>query len=114
MKNYMDCFKRNIFAFSGDKNIILEKHLGICSNIASMMTPYTAETEIVCFQGCLYTNSAFTCEVRIGGELVGCREWIWLPHAIWRSGSTEHFDVESVHVFLPLGLFRRVKIAPHL
>lgn len=101
MQNYMDCFRTNIFAFSHEKNIIQERHLGICSNIASIMTPYLSVTKIIRFQGCPYTNTGFSSEIILNGESVRCSEWVWLPNALLRRGRTDRFHVESLTAVAP-------------
>lgn len=101
MKNYTECFRTNPFAFTNEKNILQERHLGICSNIAAIMTPYSSATKLIRFQGCPYTNTGFSYDVIMEGEAVRCDEWIWLPHAILRRGSTEHFRLESITAVIP-------------
>ena len=101
MHTYMDLFDSCVFAFDGRSSILEDKDIGICADIASMLTPPSSVTAMKGFQGCPYTNTAVDFEVRIDGEKVLCDGWKWLPNAILRRGKTERFSVESVTAVVP-------------
>lgn len=101
MKNYMDYFRTCRYTFSSSKSILAEEHLGICSDISSIMTPECSVAQLNDFQGCPYTNTGFSFDIRVDGEKIKCENWQWLPHAILRSGSTETFGMESLTAVIP-------------
>ena len=70
MASYMDLFDTCVFAFDGKNSILEDKDIGICADIASMLTPPSSVTAMHGFQGCPYTNTAFDFEGRIDGEKV--------------------------------------------
>lgn len=101
MKEYMFLFDTCVFAFDGKNSILEDKDIGICADIASMLTPPSSVTAMKGFQGCPYTNTAFDFEVRVDGEKVKCDSWKWLPNAILRRGAAEQFSMESVTAVVP-------------
>ena len=101
MKNHMDLFDTCVYAFRGENSILEEKDIGICGDIASVLTPPGTATAMKGFQGCPYTNTAFDFEVRIDGERVKTDSWKWLPNAIYREGVTENFALETVTAVVP-------------
>ena len=70
MKNYIGLFDNSPYAFDGKNNILEEKDLGICADIASVLTPENSVTALNCFQGCPYTNTSFNINVILNGERV--------------------------------------------
>ena len=94
MNRYKKLFETCVFAFDRKDNILEEKDIGICADIASILTPESSVSEMKCFQGCPYTNTAFTFDLRIDGEKVRADEWKWLPSAILRRGAANDFSVE--------------------
>ena len=84
--NLLKCFEECVYAFDGDKSILESKDIGICSDIASILTPDTSVAALNCFQGCPYTNTAFDFDICIDGEKVKAGCWRWLPNAIYRKG----------------------------
>jgi len=101
MKDFSKYFDENIFAFDGEKNILLDEHIGITSDIASILTPYSSATALKCFQGIPYTCSPFDFDVRINGEKISCDSWKWLPSAILRTGKTPDLKVETLTAIVP-------------
>lgn len=101
MECYMDLFDSCVFAFDGKNSILEDKDIGICADIASMLTPPSSVTAMHGFQGCPYTNTAFDFEVRIDGEKVKCSNWKWLPNAIFREGVVEKFALSTVTAVVP-------------
>ncbi len=101
MKNYNEYFESNIYAFDGENNIMESKDLGICSDIASILTPEHSVSALKCFQACPYTNTAFDFDVRIDGEKVRCDGWKWLPNAMLRRGHAADFTVETLTAMIP-------------
>lgn len=97
MKNY-DIFNTNIFAFHSCDNIMDSEDLGICSNMASMITQEYSVAALESFQGCPYTNSGFRFDVRVNGERFRVDKWDWLPNAIRRHGAYKALEVESITV----------------
>ena len=51
MKNYEAHFWTNKFCFSSENNILEEKDLGICADIASILTTESSVAAMNCFQG---------------------------------------------------------------
>ena len=101
MKNYIGLFDSSPFAFDGKNNILEEKDLGICADIASVLTPENSVTALNCFQGCPYTNTSFNINVILNGERVKTASWKWLPSAMLRKGETSDFSVETLTVIVP-------------
>ena len=101
MENYINAFYNSPYAFTNEKNILEDKDIGIVSNTASVMTPPRSVSELRCIQSCPYTNGAFELDLRIDGERVLAKEWIWLPNAILRRGEAENFSVESIAAVVP-------------
>lgn len=99
--DYKSHFINSIFAFSSEKNIIEEKDLGICANIASVRTPEYSVCAAESFQGCPYTDTAFKLDVHIDGERVRTKKWTWLPNAMLRFGDCEGFEAETLIAVVP-------------
>ena len=99
--NYMEMFDDNIFHFDSTKNILEEKDLGICADIASILTPEYSATALNCFQGCPYTNTGFKFNVIIDGAQVKTKKWTWLPNAMRRFGKSDNFELETVSAVIP-------------
>lgn len=101
MKNYLEMFDNCVYAFDGEYSILHTSHIGICSDIASLLTPDTSVNALKGFQAMPYSNSALDYEVRIDGERIKCDSWKWLPNAILRCGHTRNFDVKSLTALVP-------------
>jgi len=101
MKNFEAYFDNNIFAFDGEKNILIDEHIGIASDIASILTPYSSAAALKCFQGIPYTCTPFDLDVRINGEKIDCTSWKWLPCAVLRNGKTPDFTVKTLTAIVP-------------
>ena len=99
--DYKSLFDSSVYAFCGDKNVMEEKDLGICANIASVRTPEYSVCAAESFQGCPYTDTGFKLDLRIDGERVKTKNWKWLPNAMLRLGETEEFSVESLISVVP-------------
>lgn len=84
--NYFNKIKQNIFYFNSNENLIQNKFVGICADIASVMTPESSVFALNTFQGCPVTNTAFNLEIRIDGETIKAQNWHWIPNAILREG----------------------------
>jgi len=89
-------FKESKFAFSKEKNILCDGHLGISGNKLSVLTPESSVGKVNCLQACPYTNSAFKMDIRIGGERVAANNWRWLPNAMLRCGETNKYRLETI------------------
>lgn len=96
MKDYINLFESNIFAFDSSNNTMEEKNLGICGDIASLITPEYSVAAMDGFQGCPYTNTAFHVDTFIDGERVKCKHWKWLPNAILRQGKAKQFALDTI------------------
>ena len=101
MSDYLKLFDTCPYAFKGEKSILAERHLGICADIASVLTPPASVSALDCFQGCPYTNTAFDFDIRYDGERVKCEGWTWLPNAILREGKTDAFSVRTLTAMIP-------------
>ena len=101
MKKYMDLFNSSVYAFDSEDSILEAKDIGIAADICSVMTPDSTVFAMKSHQGCPYTNTAFTFDLKVGGETVRCRSWKWLPNAIVRSGGTRRFDVATLTAVVP-------------
>lgn len=102
MTNYKSLFDTNIYRFDGSNNILEDKDLGICADIASVLTPGTYVAVCECFQGCPYTDTGFHLDIITDGERrVKAKKWVWLPNAMLRQGSTEKFDIETITAVVP-------------
>ena len=101
MKIYADYFSRCVYAFDSKDNIMEEKDLGICADIASMLTPEYSVSAMECQQGCPYTNTGFRFEVRLDGERVKCDGWKWLPNAMLRWGTSRNYKVKTLTAVIP-------------
>lgn len=101
MPTYMDLFDSCVFAFDGKNSILEDKDIGICADVASMLTPPSSVTAMKGFQGCPYTNTTFSFDLWIDGEKVKSDGWKWLPNAILRWGSTKNFTVQTVTAVAP-------------
>lgn len=101
MEKVMGLFDSCVFAFDGKNSILEDKDIGICADLASMLTPPSSVTAMKGFQGCPYTNTGFDFEIWLDGEKIKCRDWKWLPNAIWRKGETKNFSMETVTAVVP-------------
>jgi len=101
MNGYAKYFSSCVYAFDGKDSILWDKDIGICADVASLMTPPRSVSAMECFQGCPYTNTAFSFDLRIDGETVRCGRWQWLPNAILRSGAAKHFSVQTLTAVVP-------------
>ena len=59
MQAYMELFEKSVYAFDGKDNILEDKNIGICANVASVLTSPHTVTGMEGFQGCPYTNTGF-------------------------------------------------------
>lgn len=98
MKEYISHFKNSIYKFQSEKNILEEKDLGICADIASLRTPEYSFAACDCFQGCPLTDTGFHFDLILNGEKISAKSWEWLPSAMRRFGSFDNFDAESLTV----------------
>ena len=101
MESYMNLFDTCVYTFSSKDNILEEKDLGISSDISSIRTPEHSVAALNCFQGCPYTNTGFTFDVRLDGEKFRCNSWQWLPDAMHRHGSNDSFQLDTLTVVVP-------------
>lgn len=102
MKNYMSCFFDSKYRFQNKYNILESHHLGICTDIASLRTPYYSAMACECFQGCPYSDTGFAFDIIIDGKRkIAPVEWIWLPNAILRKSETDDFKIETVTAVIP-------------
>ncbi len=99
--DYMRLFEACPFAFESENNILEEKDLGITSDISSLLTPERSVSAVECFQGCPYTASKFSLELRIDGERLRTNSWKWLPNAMLRYGEGKNFKVETLTAMVP-------------
>ena len=101
MSDYKSLFDSSVYAFLSEKNIMEEKDLGICANVASVRTPEYSVCAAESFQGCPYTDTGFKLDLRIDGERVKTKSWKWLPNAMLRFGESEELEVESLTAVVP-------------
>ena len=96
MKSYAKYFSNCVFSFQSKNNILEEKDLGICSNIASMLTPESSVAAANCLQACPYTASDMQFDIRFNGEKIRASTWDWLPTAMRRRGRSQRLSVETL------------------
>ncbi|MBQ4527145.1 MAG: hypothetical protein II998_03645 [Clostridia bacterium] len=110
--DYIEKIKENIFYFNENGNILQNKFLGICADIASVMTPDSSVFALNTFQGCPITNTAFKFEIRIDGETIKTKNWHWVPNAIVREGNCGCWSAETLTVVAPYGrgVVQKIKI----
>ncbi len=101
MKNYTDYFETSVYAYKSKYSILDSKDIGICADIASLMTPEYSVSAADCFQGCPYTDTGFHLDIITDGERIKVKEWVWLPNAIKRFGETDCFSVETLTAVIP-------------
>ena len=101
MSKFVNLFDTCVYAYDGKYSILEDKDIGICADIASMLTPPSSVTAMKGFQGCPYTNTTFSFDLWIDGEKVKCDGWKWLPNAIFRWGNTQNFTVQTVTAMVP-------------
>ena len=101
MKDYTARFDTCEYAFDGLNSIMEDKDIGICADIASILTPPHSAAALKCFQGCPYTNTGFDLDVKLDGESVRADEWKWLPNAILRRGRNRSFALETLTAVVP-------------
>ena len=92
----LDTIRQNIFYFNNEGNILQNKFVGICADVASVMTPEHSVFALNTLQGCPVTNTAFEMEVRIDGETIKAQNWHWVPSAIVREGKCGIWEVETL------------------
>jgi len=98
---YMELFDNCVYSFHSKNNILEEKDIGICSDIASILTPESSVAAMNCFQGCPFSNTGFYFDVRVDGEKVKSKIWKWLPNAIYRQGCTDAFQMDTLTAVVP-------------
>lgn len=110
--NFSEKIKQNVFYFNSHNNLIQNKFVGICGDIASIMTPDSSVFALNTFQGCPITNTAFKLEIRIDGEMIKAQNWHWVPNAILREGSCENFSAETLTVIAAerRGVVQKIKV----
>ena len=101
MKNYTDYFETSVYAYKSKYSILDSKDIGICADIASLMTPEYSVSAADCFQGCPYTDTGFHLDIITDGERIKVKDWVWLPNAIKRFGETDGFSVETLTAVIP-------------
>lgn len=102
MNTYMDYFENSVYRFTNEKNILEDRHIGICTDVASLRTPPYSVAACDCFQGCPYGDPGFHLDIIIDGQRrIRPREWTWLPNAMLRRGSADDFDVETITAVIP-------------
>lgn len=103
MTGYKVLFDTSVYAFHGKHSILEDKDIGICADVASVLTPPTSVFAMRGFQGCPYTNTAFAFDIRLQGELISVTDWKWLPNAILRKGNLDTISVETLTAVIPKG-----------
>lgn len=101
MKNYTELFNACIYGFHSKNNVLEERDLGICADIASIRTPEYSVAAAECFQGCPFSNTGFRFDIRTDGEKVRAESWEWLPNAMYRHGSTDSFKMDTLTAVIP-------------
>ena len=94
-------FEDNIFRFYAENSILDDKDLGIAGDCVTVLTPERAACEIRGIQCCPFTASGFSLEVRINGERISGRDWVWLPNIIRRHGMTGGWEVKTLTCLPP-------------
>ena len=94
-------FSENPFRFASGASILHEKDLGIAGDRMTVLTPENAACMIKGPQRCPWTATNFTLELRIDGERVPGREWVWLPNIIRRRGSVPGWEAETLTALPP-------------
>lgn len=94
-------FDRSPFRFPAENNVLAEKDLGISGDRVTVLTPPLAACRVDDLQNCPYTASNLRFEVRIDGERIPGRDWVWLPNAIRRAGAAGAFEARSVTLMPP-------------
>ncbi len=96
-------FGKNIFRFTNENSVLHERDLGIAGKRVSVMTPENRAAYIGGIQNCPWCGSGFSLEIRIDGERIPGREWIWLPNGIIRRGRIGGWEAETLTVIPPEG-----------
>ena len=104
--------KENVFYFNNEKNIIQDEFIGICADIASVLTPTDSVFSLNSLQACPITNSGFSFDIRIDGEKIKTQEWHWVPNAIARTANTKDWCVETLTVVAKgkRGVVQKIKV----
>lgn len=104
--------KENIFYFNSEKNIIQDKYIGICADVASVLTPPDSVFALNTLQACPITNTGFSFDIRIDGEKIKARSWHWVPNAIARTADIEDWCVETLTVVAKgkRGVIQKIKV----
>jgi len=101
MKSYEILFQTDKYRFLSKDNILEEKDLGICADIASVLTPEHSVAAVECFQGCPYTDSGFLLDLISDGERIRTQRWEWLPNAMLRHAETDTFALDTLTAVVP-------------
>ncbi|MBQ4050509.1 MAG: hypothetical protein IJD13_02675 [Oscillospiraceae bacterium] len=94
-------FSENPFRFYCENSVLHERDLGIAGDKVTVLTPEKAAAKINGIQNCPWSGSGFSMEIRIDGEQIPGRDWVWLPNAIRRSGKRGNWEVSSLCVIPP-------------
>jgi len=94
-------FNENPFRFYSENSILHERDLGIAGDKVTVLTPEKYACKLVGMQNCPWCGTGSSLELRIDGEQIPGRDWVWLPNIIRRSGKRGNWQAQSITVIPP-------------
>ncbi len=94
-------FSENPFRFYSENSILHERDLGIAGDRATILTPERLACAVSGMQNCPWSGTGFFMELRIDGEQIPGRDWVWLPNAILRKGKRGNWSATTLTVIVP-------------
>nr|MBQ4318542.1 hypothetical protein [Clostridia bacterium] len=89
------------FRFYSENSILHERDLGIAGDKVTVLTPEKYACKLVGMQNCPWCGTGSSLELRIDGEQIPGRDWVWLPNIIRRSGKRGNWQAKSLTVIPP-------------
>lgn len=94
-------FSENPFRFYSEDSVLHERDLGIAGDKVTALTPEKYACKLGSIQNCPWSGTGFSMELRIDGEQIPGRDWVWLPNIIRRSGKRRNWTAETLTVIPP-------------
>lgn len=91
----------SIFRLSGDMNIMDEHQVGIFNGHVTTDTTYRDVMSLSGLFAPPYASSDFRLEVRLFGETIPTRNYMWYPFQVLRSGAVQGVEVSTTTVLPP-------------
>ncbi len=92
----------DVFALQGENNIMDEEHFGIINGLATMGVNYKDVAALSGFWAPPFVSSDFLLEVKLFGENVSTKQYVWRPFEVIREGVIHDIRVNTVSL-LPYG-----------